>query len=151
MDVMKRQMEMSDSIQGSSRLIHNVETSSENAAKTLQWLLSSVNELKNDVAQIDRNLNFSAAMQRSERIDQQLDSLQLQLNQLSHQATHETASRQKLVAQLLEMRQDLDLATRTLQHLQINFTRFNSQVVTFIPQNPKKSLWSIIEKIEKLM
>ena len=84
MDVMKRQMEMSDPIQGSSRLIHNVETSSENAAKTLQWLLSSVNELKNDMAQIDRNLNFSAAMQRSERIDQQLDSVQLQVDQLSH-------------------------------------------------------------------
>ena len=50
---------------------------SENAAKTLHWLLKSVSSLKSDVNQINRNINVTRAFQQSEEVQKKMHLLQV--------------------------------------------------------------------------
>ena len=53
------------------------DTSSENAVKTLQWLLKSVSNLKADVNSINQNFNFTKTLQNSEELQKQMNLLQV--------------------------------------------------------------------------
>ncbi len=56
---------------GSVRTVRD--TSSENAVKTLQWLLKSVSNLKADVNQINQNFNVSKTLQHSDEVQKQIN------------------------------------------------------------------------------
>lgn len=53
------------------------DTSSENAVKTLQWLLKSVSNLKADVNQINQGLNVSKTLQHAEEVQKQIHLIQV--------------------------------------------------------------------------
>lgn len=53
------------------------DTSSENAVKTLQWLLKSVSGLKTDVNQINQNLNVSKSIQLADEVQKQIRLVQV--------------------------------------------------------------------------
>jgi hypothetical protein len=58
--------------------VRNVrDTSSENAVKTLQWLLKSVSNLKSDVNQINQNFNVSNTLQHSDQVQKQISLVQV--------------------------------------------------------------------------
>lgn len=52
---------------------------SDNAVKTLQWLLKSVNQLKADVNQINQNINVQAINQFSEDLRKQTHVMQVSI------------------------------------------------------------------------
>ncbi len=62
---------------GSVRTVRD--TSSENAVKTLQWLLKSVSNLKVDVNQINQNFNVSKTLQHSDDVQKQINLVQVLL------------------------------------------------------------------------
>lgn len=55
------------------------DTSAENAVKTLQWLLKSVNNLKTDVNQINQSLNVSKTFQHADEVQKQIHLVQVYL------------------------------------------------------------------------
>ena len=71
--------------EGSVRTVRD--TSSENAVKTLQWLLKSVSNLKSDVSQINQNFNVSKTLQHSDEIQKQINLIQV-LKLLLHYLTN---------------------------------------------------------------
>lgn len=56
------------------------DTSSENAVKTLQWLLKSVSNLKADVNQINQSFNISKTLQHAEEVQKQIHLVQVCLH-----------------------------------------------------------------------
>lgn len=50
---------------------------SENATKTLHWLLKSVNELRSELDQINLNQNFSGSLHQSEDVKKQMALVQV--------------------------------------------------------------------------
>lgn len=52
-------------------------TASENAAKSLQWLLKSVNEIRTELNQLNSNLNLSGTAQQAEEFNKQINLIQV--------------------------------------------------------------------------
>lgn len=52
-------------------------TASENAAKSLQWLLKSVNEIRAELNQLNLNLNLSGTAQQAEEFNKQINLIQV--------------------------------------------------------------------------
>ena len=59
---------LKERVHESGRWAHDGETASENAAKTLHWLLSTVNELKTDLVELNQQMNLSQALQQSDDV-----------------------------------------------------------------------------------
>ena len=52
-------------------------TASENAAKSLQWLLKSVNEIRAELNQLNSNLNLAGTAQQTEEFNKQINLIQV--------------------------------------------------------------------------
>ena len=54
-------------------------TSSENAVKTRQWLMDSVNEMRSEMDQINRKWNLSGIYQHSQQVQNQIRLIQVKI------------------------------------------------------------------------
>ncbi|EFX88518.1 hypothetical protein DAPPUDRAFT_310714 [Daphnia pulex] len=111
---------------GSVRTVRD--TSSENAVKTLQWLLKSVSNLKADVNQINQNFNVSKTLQHSDEVQKQINLVQDEVHQLRHQWTEESVERQRIAAEVVQLRTDLVETTENHQRCLKDVAHMSSEV-----------------------
>ncbi|KAI9564169.1 hypothetical protein GHT06_007907 [Daphnia sinensis] len=127
LDLLKSKVEsLIGTSEGSVRTARD--TSSENAVKTLQWLLKSVSNLKTDVNQINQNLNISKSIQLADEVQKQIRFVQDEVHQLRHQWTEESVERQRMAADLIQLRNDLSETTENQKRCMKDVARVSSEV-----------------------
>jgi len=106
--------------------------STENAAKTLQWLTQSVEQLRNDINEMNEmnaKWNLSGIYQQSQHVQKQIHLVQSEVRGLRQQATEEKATEGRITAELVQLRNDFDQLAADHQSILQQLNALSSDVV----------------------